>query len=290
MTQGSWPRLSIITPSFNQAPYLEETIRSVLDQDYPNLEYIVIDGGSTDGSVEIIRKYSDRLAYWVSEPDRGHMHALNKGFGRATGSILAWINSDDKYCPWAFNVIARIFSSLPQVSWLTSQTQLVWNRAGHLQTAFHSHRFARTWFYRGWTIPKGQGPKSWIMQETTFWRRELWEAAGGYVDEALKLAGDFELWARFYQHADLVTTVCPLAGFRYHGEQKSVAQDEYRTEAAAILARYRRSTIHSPAYLWLAQQIFKFTRRGGQRFGSRQAWVDCPIDREKWSYHFKYSI
>ena len=289
----SLPRISIVTPSFNQGAYLEETIRSVLDQNYPNLEYFILDGGSTDGSVDIIRKYADRLAGWVSEPDRGQMHALNKGFARATGEIMAWINSDDKYCPWAFDVVSRIFSSLPQVRWLTSQTQLLWNRAGHLQTAFHSYRYARTWFYRGWTIPIipiRPEQKSWIMQEATFWRRELWETAGGHLDETMRLAGDFELWARFYEHADLVTTVCPLAGFRFHGEQKSVAQAEYHAEAMSILARYRQRTVHNPALQWLLRQLLRYTGRGGQRFGSRQAWVECAVDREKWSYHHEYCI
>src|ERR1044071_7135932 len=109
------PKISIVTTSFNQAEWLEQCMRSVLDQNYPELEYFVMDGGSTDGSVDIIRKYADRLTGWVSEPDRGHMHALNKGFARATGDVLAWLNSDDKYCPWAFNVVGRIFSVLPEV-------------------------------------------------------------------------------------------------------------------------------------------------------------------------------
>lgn len=117
MQDGSpWPRISIVTPSFNQAQYLEETIRSVLLQGYPNLEYIIIDGGSTDGSVEIIKRYEPWLTYWVSEPDRGQSHAINKGVKKSSGEIIAWINSDDYYSENAFSIIASKFSALQQRS------------------------------------------------------------------------------------------------------------------------------------------------------------------------------
>src|SRR5579859_3708649 len=100
------PRISIVTPSFNQRAFLEETIRSVLDQRYPNLEYVIIDGGSTDGSVDIIRKYERHLAFWVSEPDGGQYDAINKGFAHTTGELLGWLNADDKYLPWSFSTLA----------------------------------------------------------------------------------------------------------------------------------------------------------------------------------------
>src|SRR5262249_45830023 len=110
MSDGrNWPRISIVTPSYNQGRYIEETIRSVLLQGYPNLEYIIIDGGSTDETIEIIERYHDGLTFWSSEPDNGQSHALNKGFARATGQILAWINSDDMYLPGAFARIATAF-------------------------------------------------------------------------------------------------------------------------------------------------------------------------------------
>jgi glycosyltransferase involved in cell wall biosynthesis len=110
---GEWPRITVVTPSFNQGAYIEETLRSVLLQGYPNLEYIVIDGGSTDGSVETIRRYARWLDYWVSEPDRGQAHALNKGFARASGDVLGWLNSDDVYLPGALKQVGATGVAFP---------------------------------------------------------------------------------------------------------------------------------------------------------------------------------
>ncbi|HLY25451.1 MAG TPA: glycosyltransferase family 2 protein, partial [Aggregatilineales bacterium] len=115
MSHLASPSLSIVTPSYNQAQYLEDTINSVLEQNYAAREYIVIDGGSTDGSVDTIQKYADRLAYWSSEPDQGQYDAINKGFCHSTGEIMAWINADDMYAPWAFQVVGEIFATHPEI-------------------------------------------------------------------------------------------------------------------------------------------------------------------------------
>ena len=114
MSDASLPRVSIVTPSFNQAAFLEETIQSVLSQDYPELDYIVIDGGSTDGSVEIIEQYADRLAYWTSEKDSGQADAINKGLARTTGEIVAWLNSDDTYLPGAIHAAVEALQANPE--------------------------------------------------------------------------------------------------------------------------------------------------------------------------------
>ncbi len=278
------PRISIVTPSFNQAPYLEAALKSVLDQNYPNLEYIVVDGGSTDGSVEIIRRYADRLAYWVSEADGGQMDAITKGFAHTTGEIMAWLNSDDMLCPWALPTVGHIFQDLPAVQWLTTRTPLRLNAAGEATAAYRVPGFARTWFYRGQHLGSEPGFVGYIQQESTFWRRELWEAAGGRVDARQTLAGDFELWLRFFEHADLVTVDVPLGSFRQHAGQKSSDIDSYHLAARRVLAPYRAKAIQHPALVGALQRLHKLTGRGGRRFGSRLAQVEYDPMTNTWQY------
>jgi hypothetical protein len=230
MTLGSRPRITVVTPSYNQARFVGACLSSVLDQKYPNLEYIVIDGGSTDGSVEIIKAFDKQLTYWTSEPDAGHYDAVNKGFRRATGDILAWLNSDDMYTPWTFAVVADIFARLPEVQWLSTLYPLFWNEAGAATLCTQLPGFNR-----GVVLGRGLG----VQQESTFWRRSLWERAGGALDTAFKLAGDLDLWARFWEHADLYGVAVPLGGIRRHGGQRHVQHfEEYMSEARVIAGRY----------------------------------------------------
>jgi len=159
------PRISIVTPSFNQASYLEQAMCSVLDQDYPNLEYIVIDGGSTDGSVEIIRKYESRLHFWCSEPDGGHSAGVNKGFNLASGEILAWLNSDDMYCKDALHEVASVFQSYPEVRWISSLDQLRWDQQGNLSGKYRKPGYSKAAFLDGLYLAQDGYHLGFIQQE-----------------------------------------------------------------------------------------------------------------------------
>lgn len=243
---GYTPTISVVTPSYNQGQFLEETIQSVLTQEYPNLEYVIIDGGSSDGSIETIRRYADRLTYWASEPDQGQYHAINKGFAHTSGEIMAWLNSDDKYAPRAFSVVADIFSSHPEVEWITSVHPVSWNERGQAIAVDFTGGFSRESFYKGGNFPgKGSYGRRWIQQESTFWRRSLWERVGGRIETSLQLAGDFELWARFFQQADLYGVSALLGGFRVHGNQLSIHRfAQYMAESERVLRSYSQWPCH----------------------------------------------
>jgi glycosyltransferase involved in cell wall biosynthesis len=210
-----YPKISIVTPSFNQAQYLEDTILSVLNQNYPNLEYIIIDGGSTDGSVEIIKKYSDRLTYWVSEKDHGHGHALNKGFAKATGEIMAWINSDDKYFPYTLHTVAEIFSTFNDINWIHGKNSWI-DKNGRLTDVQFS--FINIYSYL-------LNDYKWIQQESVFWRRDLWEKSGSFINENLLMI-DGELWTRFFLLDDLWHLDLVISSFRSHDKNRSHTQLE----------------------------------------------------------------
>jgi len=227
------PTIAIVTPSLNQARFLEDTIRSIVDQRYPCLEYVIVDGNSNDGSRDILQKYDRHLTHWVSEPDQGQYVAINKGFEKTSGEIMAWLNADDKYTPWALSVVGDVFANFPQIEWLTSSYALHWDGAGRAVSCRFNGQFSREGFFRGENLPDaGWHARGWIQQESTFWRRSLWERAGSRIDPAFPLAGDFELWARFYQLAPLYAVGTPLGGFRLHKDQKTASQSsEYVREA-----------------------------------------------------------
>ncbi len=236
----SWPKISIVTPSYNQANFLEQTIQSVLYQGYPNLEYIIIDGGSTDGSQEIIQKYEKHLAFWCSEKDQGHYYAVSKGFERSTGEIMGWINSDDLYCPWSLKTVGSIFQNLREVRWISTLNSLYWSKDGYCiflrpNPGFSAHAFADGEYATFRTARSG-----FVQQESTFWRRNLWDQARG-IDLNFKLAADFDLWARFYEIDELYGVYSPLAGFRFHDTNRSRDHNAYLAEVEASLSQFRNN-------------------------------------------------
>jgi glycosyltransferase involved in cell wall biosynthesis len=204
---GEWPKISLVTPVFNSAHYLEATIRSVLGQQYPNLEYVIVDGGSTDGSIEILSTYESQLHTWVSEPDRGMYDAINKGFARSSGELMGWISATDLLHAGSLFVVGSVFRQFPEVEWITGRP-----------TGFSDSGMAvEVLKLRQWSqMPFLAGANRYIQQESTFWRRSLWDRAGGRVDDSRRSASDFELWVRFFRHAKLYPVDALIGGFRSH--------------------------------------------------------------------------
>jgi glycosyltransferase involved in cell wall biosynthesis len=209
------PKVSIITPSFNQGQFLEDSIRSVLEQDYPDIEYIIVDGGSKDNSLEIIRKYEDRLAWWVSEKDRGHADALNKGFARATGEILAWLNSDDIYFPGAVAEAISVLRSQPAVGMVYGDADLI-DDAGETVGKFASRQTSYRQMLRG---------SVHIPQATTFFRANIWRQVGP-LDLSLFFSFDYDLWVRISKVSQLLYVPKRWAKFRIHEAGKTIVNDD----------------------------------------------------------------
>jgi hypothetical protein len=258
------PSITVVTPCLNDGHYLAAAIESVLAQDYPELEYIVVDGGSTDGCVDIIRKSEGGLASWVSERDGGQYEAINKGFAKSTGTIMAWLNSDDMYCPWALRTVATIFTTCPEVEWLTTTTKLNWTVDGAAADPTFSPGYSRRWFFSGDHIGLGHHFRGAIQQESTFWRRSLWERAGGHVDERYKLAGDFELWSRFWNETALYATTVPLGGFRCRPGQRSGDFAAYADEARRALEVAPRRALASRSRIGGAGGLGSLHRLSGK--------------------------
>lgn len=188
---GDWPRITVLTPSFNQGDYLEATIRSVLLQAYPNLEYRIIDGGSTDESLDIIRRYEPWLAGWTSEADAGPADALNRGFAQATGDLLAWLNADDLYAPGALHAAAEALMRQPDAGLVYGEGWYIDEGGERIEPC----RFVRRRFDRRYLINRDP-----ILQPAAFWRRSLWEAAGP-LDISLRWVFDWEWFIRAHARA-----------------------------------------------------------------------------------------
>jgi glycosyltransferase involved in cell wall biosynthesis len=229
----AWPRVSIITPSYNQGQFLEETIRSVLLQGYPDLEYIVIDGGSTDGSVDVLRRYARWLTDWVSEPDRGQTHALNKGLARATGEICNWINSDDSFLPGALAQVASVYRANPGCV-VAASVQNVYEMGGlppRLETCVQTNLCleALVRYWEGRFV---------FHQPGVFFPRDAWLDVGG-LDESLTYVMDYDFLCRILTRVNVCYLDSAVARFRFHPGTKTVSHHlEMFVERMKVSQRY----------------------------------------------------
>lgn len=221
------PRISIVTCSYQQAPFLEATLRSVLDQGYPNLEYIVMDGGSRDGSAEIITRYADQLAYWVSAKDAGQTDALARGFDRATGDIMGWLCSDDLLLPGALEQVGRYFSEHPEVEVVYGDAVWIDEHGRPIRTK-KEMGFSRFVFLFD---------HNYLPQPSVFWRRSVYDRVGG-LDREFDLAMDSDLWERFSRVTRIAHTPGYWSGLRRYAAQKTQAlRPRGRKEDAMLRAR-----------------------------------------------------
>ncbi len=225
------PRISIVTPSFNQAQFIEQTICSVLDQGYPNLEYFVMDGGSTDGTVEILKKYEKHLTGWASEKDRGQTHAINKGFARATGDVYAYLNSDDWYLPGSLQAVGEHFAAHPETGLLHGRCVRTEEdgirrdvQFGNIQTVAEILDLWGVWWQQ-----------RQFVQPEVFWSRALAQKVGPF-NESLHLVMDYEYWLRaILAGAKVVPLDLEVVCFRFHAAQKSGMSQKAADELRAVV-------------------------------------------------------
>ena len=241
-----WPRISIVTPTFNQGRYIEETILSVARQGYPNLEHIVIDGGSTDETVSIIRRHEADLAYWVSEKDQGQSHAINKGMAVATGDILTWLNSDDMLAPGALAAVALAFaeSGADMVAGICEIYRDGVLAARHL-TACDDGPLPLDDLL---DLDAGWNAGQFFYQPEVLFTRDIWRRAGGSVGEDLFYSMDYDLWLRFAENGARIHVIGrPVALFRQHDAQKTHVAERFKAELVSHRTNYIARTGHVPS-------------------------------------------
>ena len=253
------PLVTIITPSLNQARFLEATIQSVLSQDYPRIEYMIVDGGSNDGSVDVIKKHESKLAWWVSEKDKGQTDAINKGFAHAKGEILAWINSDDTYEPGAVSAAVKYLQDHPEVGMVYGDCNFI-NESGRVIGKFGSAQTNYRLLRQGYAH---------IPQQTMFLRADLWKQVGP-LDPSFYFAMDYDLWTRIAARTEIKYVPQTWANFRLHTSGKTIAADDrcwpemirihYRDGGgffSIIVAKYYIRKLIAPVWNWRRRRTLK---------------------------------
>lgn len=216
--------------------YIEQTILSVITQDYPNLEYIVVDGGSTDHTMDIINKYKSKISIIINEPDNGMYDAISKGMESSTGEILAWLNADDIYFPWTLSTVSKVFSENNEISWIRGMPAFL-DESGCLSNIYNNISAApKSFIKNGWFR---EGIYGFLQQESIFWKRGLWNKVNG-LNLNYRIAADFELWTRFAEHSELVSVGLPLAAFRKRSQSKSVLEKKKYTDEVLHICRAKK--------------------------------------------------
>jgi glycosyltransferase involved in cell wall biosynthesis len=240
-------KVSVITPSFNQADYLEDTILSVLNQNYPNLEYIIVDGGSSDASLDIIHKYEKHLSWWVSEKDNGQSAAINKGFRKSSGEIICWINSDDLLLPDTLQLVSDEFQNCPG-SWLTGNCITI-NPKGE-EVGQYLNELPENTF--DWINLFARGFSYAVLQPSTFWRREIFDSVG-FLNEKYNYSFDHEFFFRIFKaYGKPLTISRNLSAFRIHGNSKtSINNKAFINEHKKMALHFiKQSSLKDQLHLW----------------------------------------
>jgi len=268
---SSFPKISIVTPSYNQGQFLERTILSVLNQNYPNLEYIIIDGGSTDESVDIIKKYEKYLTYWVSEKDKGQSDAINKGFRKATGNILGYLNSDDTYTPDTFSKIANTFNKNPQIDLIYGDIHFIDGKDNKINDLKLTKLNFKNFIFENICL----------AQQATFWKKEIYDKVGGF-NPNYYYSMDFDFFIRVSKIGHLMHLPEYLANFRLHQKSKTVTSkintekiNTWQIENKKIKKQFFPKKINKIYFIFMKnlcrlQRIFNYIKQGDTHYVSKK--------------------
>lgn len=231
-------KISIVTPVYNCEEYIERCILSIKNQGYSNFEHIIVDGGSTDATLDIIKKYEGTYNMrYISEKDNGMYDAICKGFEMATGDVYAWLNADDMYMPWAFDVVENVFRHNPQVKWLSGIPSDRNEDDVCFKVAYNIKPYHRKWIQKGYY--DGRILFRFLQQESIFFSKELWNNYGKII-RSYKMAGDFHLWKAFAKETDLYMVQTVISSFRTRNNQKSADKEKYYKEVGKVPGRLQR--------------------------------------------------